>query len=39
LGDDDSLDAFGAHGVSGTLGAILTGLLAVVWVGGTARAA
>jgi ammonium transporter, Amt family len=27
LGADDSLDAFGVHGVGGTLGALLTGLL------------
>src|SRR5256885_13022689 len=29
LGYDDSLDAFGVHGVGGTVGAILTGVLAV----------
>ena len=29
LGYDDSLDAFGVHGVGGTLGAILTGVFAV----------
>jgi Amt family ammonium transporter len=28
LGYDDSLDAFGVHGVGGTLGAILTGVFA-----------
>ena len=28
LGYDDALDAFGVHGVGGTLGALLTGLLA-----------
>ena len=28
LGYDDSLDAFGIHGVGGTLGAIATGLFA-----------
>jgi ammonium transporter, Amt family len=28
LGYDDSLDAFGVHGVAGTLGAILTGIFA-----------
>jgi Amt family ammonium transporter len=28
LGFDDSLDAFGIHGVGGTLGALLTGILA-----------
>jgi Amt family ammonium transporter len=35
LGYDDSLDAFGVHGVGGTLGALLTGLFAThVLVGG-----
>ncbi len=34
LGYDDSLDAFGVHGVGGTVGAILTGVLAVAAVGG-----
>jgi len=29
MGYDDSLDAFGVHGVGGTLGAILTGVFAV----------
>ena len=29
LGYDDSLDAFGVHGVGGTLGALLTGVFAV----------
>ena len=28
LGYDDSLDAFGVHGVGGTLGAIMTGIFA-----------
>ena len=28
LGYDDSLDAFGVHGVGGTLGALLTGICA-----------
>ena len=28
LGYDDSLDAFGVHGVGGTLGALLTGIFA-----------
>jgi Amt family ammonium transporter len=28
LGYDDSLDAFGVHGVGGTLGALLTGVFA-----------
>src|SRR5215475_3750563 len=34
---DDSLDAFGVHGVGGTVGAILTGVLAVAWVGGDGK--
>jgi ammonium transporter, Amt family len=34
FGYDDSLDAFGVHGVGGAVGAILTGVLAVAWVGG-----
>jgi Amt family ammonium transporter len=34
LGYDDSLDAFGVHGVGGTLGAILTGVFATKIVGG-----
>jgi Amt family ammonium transporter len=34
LGYDDSLDAFGVHGVGGVTGAILTGVLAVSAVGG-----
>jgi Amt family ammonium transporter len=33
LGYDDSLDAFGVHGVGGTLGAILTGVFATRAVG------
>ena len=32
FGYDDSLDAFGVHGVGGTIGAILTGLFARAWV-------
>jgi Amt family ammonium transporter len=32
FGYDDSLDAFGVHGVGGTLGAILTGIFATVEV-------
>ena len=32
LGYDDSLDAFGVHGVGGTLGAILTGVFAVKFI-------
>src|SRR6266478_8320673 len=34
LGYDDSLDAFGVHGIGGATGAILTGVLAVSAVGG-----
>src|ERR1700758_1745834 len=37
MGYDDSLDAFGVHGVGGTVGAILTGVLAVAWVGGEGK--
>jgi Amt family ammonium transporter len=36
FGYDDSLDAFGVHGVGGTLGAILTGVFATRAVGGVA---
>ncbi len=36
LGYDDSLDAFGIHGVSGTLGILLTGLFANPIVSGAA---
>ncbi|HXE53097.1 MAG TPA: ammonium transporter [Tepidisphaeraceae bacterium] len=32
FGYDDSLDAFGVHGVGGTVGAILTGLFARHWI-------
>src|SRR5690606_6052677 len=32
---DDSLDAFGVHGVGGIVGAILTGVFAVESIGGT----
>jgi len=34
LGYDDSLDAFGIHGIAGTLGAILTGVFADPAIGG-----
>ena len=34
IGYDDSLDAFGVHGVGGATGAILTGVLAVAAIGG-----
>jgi ammonium transporter, Amt family len=37
LGYDDSLDAFGVHGIGGAVGAILTGVLAVAWVGGAGK--
>jgi Amt family ammonium transporter len=37
FGYDDSLDAFGVHGVGGAVGAILTGVLAVSAVGGTGK--
>lgn len=36
LGYDDSLDAFGVHGVGGVVGALLTGVFALKSVGGTA---
>ncbi len=36
MGYDDSLDAFGVHGVGGIVGAILTGVFAVKDIGGTA---
>jgi Amt family ammonium transporter len=34
LGYDDSIDAFGIHGVGGIVGALLTGVLAVEAIGG-----
>jgi Amt family ammonium transporter len=37
MGYDDSLDAFGVHGVGGTLGALLTGVFATKVVTGDAR--
>jgi ammonium transporter, Amt family len=37
FGYDDSLDAFGVHGVGGAVGALLTGVLAVAWVGGDGK--
>ena len=37
LGYDDSLDAFGVHGVGGFAGAILTGVFAVEAVGGAGK--
>ena len=36
LGYDDSLDAFGVHGVGGIVGAILTGVFARQAIGGDA---
>ena len=36
LGYDDSLDAFGVHGIGGIVGALLTGVFAVESIGGTA---
>jgi len=35
LGYDDSLDAFGVHGVGGMVGALLTGVFAAKAIGGT----
>jgi Amt family ammonium transporter len=35
LGADDSLDVFGVHGVGGIVGAILTGVFAAPYLGGT----
>jgi Amt family ammonium transporter len=35
LNYDDSLDAFGVHGVGGIIGALLTGVFAVEAIGGT----
>ncbi len=37
LGYDDSLDAFGVHGVGGFVGAILTGVFAIEAVGGAGK--
>jgi Amt family ammonium transporter len=37
LGYDDSLDAFGVHGVGGTLGALLTGVFATQAVTGSSK--
>ncbi len=36
IGYDDSLDAFGVHGIGGIVGALLTGVFAVEAIGGTA---
>ena len=37
LGYDDSLDAFGVHGIGGIVGALLTGVFAVEAIGGTGK--
>jgi len=37
MGYDDSLDAFGVHGVGGFVGAILTGVFAVEAIGGAGK--
>src|SRR4029079_10086985 len=37
MGYDDSLDAFGVHGVGGFVGAILTGVFAVEAIGGDGK--
>ena len=37
LGYDDSLDVFGVHGIGGAVGAFLTGVFAVAWVGGEGK--
>jgi Amt family ammonium transporter len=37
MGYDDSLDAFGVHGIGGFVGAILTGVFAVEAVGGDGK--
>jgi Amt family ammonium transporter len=38
FGYDDSLDAFGVHGIGGFVGAVLTGVFAVEAVGGAGKA-
>ena len=35
FGYDDALDVWGVHGIGGIVGALLTGVFAVKWVGGT----
>ena len=37
LGYDDSLDAFGVHGIGGIVGAILTGVFAIEAIGGEGK--
>ena len=39
LGYDDSLDAFGVHGIGGVVGALLTGIFAAEGLGGQGLAA
>ena len=39
FGYDDSLDAFGVHGIGGTVGALLTGVFAAPALGGYAEIA
>lgn len=38
LGYDDSLDAFGVHGIAGITGALLTGVFSATWLGGAGLA-
>ncbi len=38
LGYDDSLDAFGVHGIGGIVGALLTGVFASTTLGGSGLA-
>ncbi|GIK87931.1 MAG: ammonium transporter [Betaproteobacteria bacterium] len=38
LGADDSFDVFGVHGLGGIVGALLTGVFAAPWLGGTQAA-
>jgi ammonium transporter, Amt family len=38
LGYDDSLDAFGVHGIGGIIGAVLTGVFALEAIGGDGKA-
>ena len=37
MGYDDSLDAFGVHGVGGIVGALLTGVFAIEAIGGEGK--
>ena len=38
LGADDAFDVFGVHGIGGITGALLTGVFAAPWLGGTQAA-